>query len=35
MFALLVFAAVVVLLGVLAGPGYSQSWASRWGMSDR
>ena len=35
MFALLVFAAVMVLLGVLAGSGYSQSWAARWGMYDR
>ncbi len=35
MFALLVFIAVMVLLGVLAGTGYSQSWATRWGTSDR
>ena len=35
MFALLVFTAVMVLLGVLAGTGYSQSWATWWGTSDR
>jgi hypothetical protein len=35
MLALLVFTAVMVLLGVLAGTGYSQSWATRWGTSDR
>ncbi len=35
MVALLVFTAVMVLLGVLAGTGYSQSWATRWGTSDR
>ncbi len=35
MVALLVFTAVMVLLGVLAGTGYSQSWATRWGISDR
>jgi hypothetical protein len=35
MFALIVFAAVMVLLGVLAGSGYSPSWASRWDTSSR
>ena len=35
MFALPAFTALMVLLGVLAGTGYSQSWAARWGMSDR
>jgi cell division protein FtsW (lipid II flippase) len=35
MFALFAFAAVLVLLIALAGPGYSQSWAERWGTSDR
>lgn len=35
MVALLVFTAVMVLLGVLVGSGYSQSWAARWGTSDR
>jgi hypothetical protein len=35
MFAFLAFAAAMVLLGVLAGSGYSQSWAARWGISDR
>ncbi len=35
MFALIVFAAVMVLLGMLTGTGYSQSWATRWGISDR
>jgi hypothetical protein len=35
MFALLAFTAVMVLLGVLAGSGYSLSWATRWGVSGR
>ncbi len=35
MLALLVFAAVMVGLGILIGTGYSQSWAARWGTSDR
>jgi hypothetical protein len=35
MFALLAFTAVMVLLGVLAGSGYSESWATRWGVSGR
>ncbi len=35
MFALLVFAGVVVLLIALVGPAYPQSWAQRWGTSDR
>ena len=35
MFALLLLPAVMVLLGVLVGTGYSQSWATRWGISDR
>ncbi len=35
MLVFLVFAAVMVLLGVLTGTGYSQSWAARWGKSDR
>jgi hypothetical protein len=35
MFAFLAFAAAMVLLGVLAGSGYSQSWATWWGIFDR
>lgn len=35
MFALIAFVAMMVLLGVLTGTGYSQSWASRWGISRR
>ncbi len=35
MFGLLAFAAVIVLLVALAGAPYPQSWAQRWGTSDR
>ncbi len=35
MFALIALAAVIVLLAALAGPGYPQSWAKRWGRSVR
>jgi hypothetical protein len=35
MLAFVVFAAVMVLLGILTGTGYSQSWAARWGTSER
>ncbi len=35
MFGLIAFAAIVAALIALTGPGYSQSWAQRWGTSDR
>ena len=35
MFGLLTFAAVMVLLIAFAGLPYPQSWAQRWGTSDR
>lgn len=35
MFVLIAFVAVMVLLGVLVGAGYPQTWASRWGISGR
>ena len=35
MFGLLAFAAVIVLPIALAGTPYPQSWAQRWGTSDR
>ncbi len=35
MFGLIAFAAILVLLIALTGPGYSQSWAQRWGVSGR
>jgi hypothetical protein len=35
MFGLLAFAAVIVLLVVLPGAPYPQSWAQRWGTSVR
>ena len=35
MSALIALAVVIVLLAALAGPGYRQSWAARWGRSVR
>lgn len=35
MLGLLAFAAVMVLLIALAGLPYPQTWAQRWGTSDR